>query len=48
MELPKIDTKALPDSIDMAGVFGSAEHPTRSMGSDDSIIILMTFIYDLF
>ncbi|MDE2403825.1 MAG: hypothetical protein KGM17_03800 [Sphingomonadales bacterium] len=48
MELPKIDMKNLPDQTQMTGVFGSALEPTRTDGSDDSIIALMVFIYDLF
>ena len=48
MELPKIDISKLPDHLQPIGVFGSAQHPTRSEGSDDSIIVLMTFIYEIF
>ncbi|MBU6265892.1 MAG: hypothetical protein KGN34_00030 [Sphingomonadales bacterium] len=48
MELPKIDLKNLPDQTQMTGVFGSAMEPSRMDGSNDSILLLMVFIYDLF
>jgi len=44
MNLPKIDISALPDLDVLTGVFGSATH---HMASDDSIVILMVFIYEL-
>jgi len=48
MELPRIDMNTLPDQTLMTGVFGSALEPTRYQGSNDSILLLMVFIYDLF
>ena len=47
MNLPKIDISALPDLETLTGVFGSLAHPAQSLQSDDSIIILMVFIYDI-
>ena len=46
MNLPKIDTSALPDLDVLTGVFGSTQHAIMG-GSDDSIVILMVFIYDI-
>ncbi len=47
MEMPKLDVTALPDLGTMTGVYGSQRHPTRSVGSDDSIIVLMSFLYEI-
>ncbi len=44
MNLPKIDISALPDLDVLTGVFGSAAH---HMASDDTIVILMVFIYEI-
>ncbi len=46
MNLPKIDVSALPDLDVLTGAFGSLSHHVQS-GSDDAIVILMTFIYEL-
>lgn len=46
MNLPKIDVSALPDLDTLTGVFGSLAHPAQALQSDDSIIMIMTFIYD--
>jgi len=46
MNLPKIDVTALPDLDTLTGVFGSLAHPAQALQSDDSIIMIMTFIYD--
>lgn len=46
MNLPKIDVSALPDLDTLTGVFGSLAHPAQAFQSDDSIIMIMTFIYD--
>jgi hypothetical protein len=48
MELPKIDALALPDLADATGVFGSAHSPSPTVGSDDTLIVLMVFLYDLY
>lgn len=47
MNLPKIDLSALPDLEQITGVFGSLIDTARVQSSDDSIIIMMTFIYSL-
>ena len=46
MNLPKNDVTALPDLDTVTGVFGSLMHPVQAMASDDTLIILMVFIYD--
>jgi hypothetical protein len=44
MQLPKIDLSSLPDLSTLTGVFGSI----RSMpGSDDTIVILMTYVFEV-
>lgn len=46
MNLPKIDLSSLPDLDQLTGLFGSLVDATR-VQSDDSIVILMTFLYEL-
>ncbi len=46
MNLPQIDVSALPDLDTLTGVFGSLMHPVQAMASDDTLIILMVFVYD--
>lgn len=46
MNLPKLDISALPDLEQLTGVFGSLTNPIRAMGDDDTIVIIMVFIYD--
>ncbi len=49
MNLPKIDVSALPDLDTLTGMFGSLSNLGRAdVWSDDSIIILMVFIWELF
>ena len=43
MPLPKIDLASLPDLATLTGVFGSIRAP----GPDDTIIILMTYIFEI-
>jgi hypothetical protein len=43
VELPSIDLAALPDLSHLTGLFGSIGHV---VGSDDSIVILATFVYE--
>ena len=48
MNLPKIDLSALPDLNTLTGAFGSL-FPTGSAGggtSDDTIVVLMVFVYE--
>lgn len=47
MNLPKLDVSALPDLDTLSGVFGSLLHPVQAASSDDTIIILMTFLYEI-
>ena len=47
MNLPKIDISALPDLDTLTGVFGSLAHPVQAMASDDTLLILMVFVYDI-
>ena len=46
MNLPKIDLSALPDFHALTGVFGSLTDAIRGQSMDDSLIALMTFVYD--
>ncbi|HOB14623.1 MAG TPA: hypothetical protein PK680_07980 [Novosphingobium sp.] len=47
MNLPKIDISALPDLETITGMFGSMAYPARAMGSDDTAIVIMVYIYDV-
>jgi len=47
MNLPKIDVSALPDLKTLTGVFGSLSSPAQGLQSNDTIIMIMTFIYDI-
>lgn len=47
MNLPKIDISTLPDLDTLTGVFGSLANPAQALQSDDTIVILMVFIYDI-
>lgn len=47
MNLPKIDVSALPDLDTLTGVFGSLSNPVQGLQSDDLLIMIMTFIYDV-
>ena len=46
MNLPKIDISALPNLDQLTGMFGSLHHQIQAQ-SDDTIVIMMTFIWDL-
>lgn len=46
MNLPKIDISILPDLETLTGVFGSLANPIQAMASDDTVIILMSLIYE--
>jgi len=48
MELPKIDALTLPDMAEPTGLFGSHHAPNRHVGSDDTLIVLMVFLYDCY
>ncbi len=47
MNLPKLDLSTLPDLDSLTGVFGSLVDFARVQSSDDSIVILMTFLFEL-
>ena len=47
MNLPKIDVSALPDLHTLSGVFGSLAHGSQVASSDDTIIVIMVFVYDI-
>ena len=46
MNLPKIDISALPDLDTVTGVFGSLAHTSHAAYSDDSLIVIMLFVYE--
>lgn len=47
MNLPKIDLSALPDLDTLTGVFGSLINPAQASRSDNSIITMMVYVYDI-
>jgi hypothetical protein len=47
MNLPKIDLSTLPDLETLTGVWGSLMYPLQSLQSDDTIIAMMVFVYDV-
>jgi hypothetical protein len=47
MELPKLNSATLPDLDELTGVYGSQRHPAPAAGSDDSILILMAWLYEI-
>lgn len=47
MNLPMIDLSALPDLDTLTGVFGSLANPLRALESDDSVVNVMTYVYDV-
>lgn len=47
MILPVIDLSLLPDLSTLTGVFGSLAHPVQSLQSDDTIIAMMVYVYDV-
>lgn len=47
MNLPTIDISALPDLDNLTGVFGSFVHPVQAASSDDTIVLLMAFLYEV-
>lgn len=42
MHLPKIDLSSLPDLTTLTSLFGG----TRNPGHDDTIVVLMTIVYE--
>lgn len=47
MNLPKIDISSLPNLDTLTGMFGSLVDAARVQSSDDTLVILVTFIYEL-
>jgi hypothetical protein len=47
MNLPKIDLSALPDLDTLTGVFGSQLNPMQALQSDDTIVVMMVYVYDV-
>lgn len=47
MNFPKLDISALPDLDTLTGLFGTLSDAARVQSSDDTIVILMTFLYEL-
>lgn len=47
MNLPKIDLASLPDLDTLTGLFGTLTDAARIQSSDDTIVILITFLYEL-
>jgi hypothetical protein len=47
MNLPKIDLSSLPDLDTLTGLFGSLAHTTQAAFSDDSIVEMMVFLYEV-
>ena len=48
MNLPIIELASLPDLGTLTGVFGSLVDSAKVQSSDDTIIAIMTFLYDVF
>jgi len=46
MNLPKIDISALPDLSSVTGIFGSLAHAAHVQSSDDTVIVMMVFLYE--
>ena len=47
MQEPQIDVTTLPDLETLTGVFGSVADAATLYASDDRVIVLMTFHYDI-
>lgn len=47
MNLPTVDLPNLPGLDQLSGVFASLSNPIQAMASDDSIIALMIYIYEV-
>jgi DNA polymerase sigma len=47
MNLPTIDISTLPDLDKLTGVFGSFAQPLQAASSDDTIVIIMAFLYEV-
>lgn len=47
MELPQIDITTLPELADATGIFGSHHTGSPSASSDDTLVFLMTYLYEV-
>lgn len=47
MKLPTIDLSSLPDLDTVTGLFGSLLDHSADVYSDDAIVVLMAFLYEL-
>lgn len=47
MNLPKIDLSALPDLDTLTGVYGSLQQQFHALQSDDTIIVMMVYVYNV-
>lgn len=47
MNLPTIDIAALPDLNSLTGVFGSLSGGAQAVYSDDTLIVLMVFLWEI-
>lgn len=47
MNLPSIDLSSLPDLDTVTGLFGSLNDTSGAIYADDTIIVLMVFLYEV-
>ncbi len=47
MNLPKIDLSSLPDLDTLTGIYGSVVNTTQAAFSDDRVVVLMAYLYEL-
>lgn len=47
MNLPKIDVSALPDLTTLTGMFGSLSDGAQAVYDDDTLILLMVFLWEI-
>lgn len=47
MNLPQISLSTLPDLDRLTGVFGSLVQPAQSLAVDNTIVMLMVFVYEV-
>jgi hypothetical protein len=47
MKLPSIDLSSLPDLDTVTGLFGSLLDTSGQVYSDDTIVVMMVFLYEI-
>ena len=47
MQLPTLELSALPELDSLTGAFGSLISPVQMQAGDDSMVVVMVFVYDL-